>query len=73
MVLDPLKFETEIKDFFDTSKKVPSIFIDGDNLRKEYFERESRLKEISNCFGCELIQFRAYFIEKLLENIKLDV
>lgn len=73
MILDPLKFESEIKDFFDTSKSVPNIFIDGEKLRTEYFQREARLKEISNCFGCELVQFRAYFIEKLLENIKLDV
>lgn len=73
MQIDPKKFEAEIKDFFDLTKDVPNIFINGKELRKDYFKREERLKEISNCFGCELLQFRAYYIEKLLENLNLTI
>lgn len=73
MQIDPEKFEGEINDFFDIGKKVPDIFIDGHKLREEYYRREKRLKEISNCYSCEILQFRAFFIEKLLENIKFTI
>jgi len=73
MEIDPLKFKEEINQFFDFEKDVPFIFKDGKKLRDEYIEREKYLKKISPCFVCEIIQFRAYFIDKLLKNLNLEV
>ena len=68
--LDPVAYTNEINQFFDNTKPVPDIFSNGNELRKEYFERENYLKKISNCNGCETVQFRAYFILKLIDSIK---
>jgi hypothetical protein len=68
--LDPVAYTNEINQFFDQTVPVPVIFSNGNELRREYFEREEYLKKISNCNGCETIQFRAYFILKLMESIK---
>jgi hypothetical protein len=70
IVLDPKAYENEINQFFDETKDVPNIFKNGKKLREEYYKRETFLRKISNCSGCEIVQFRAFFILKLLENIK---
>jgi len=63
-------YEAEIKQFFNLEKPVPKIFKNGKKLREDYVAREEFLKKISLCNGCELVQFRAYFITQLLDNIK---
>jgi hypothetical protein len=68
--VDPKLYESEIKQFFDLEKPVPRIFKNGKKLREEYIEREEFLKKISLCNGCELVQFRAYFITQLLDSVK---
>jgi hypothetical protein len=70
IALDPRAYQKEINGFFDKTKSVPSLFKDGNNLRDEYFTREEFLRKISNCSGCEVVQFRAFFIQKLLDNIE---
>jgi len=73
MQIDPLKFQEEINQFFDFSKQVPEIFKDGIKLREEYIKRENYLKKISLCFACEVLQFRAFFIDKLIKNLDISV
>jgi hypothetical protein len=68
--VDPKLYESEIKQFFDLEKPVPRVFKNGKKLREEYIEREDFLKKISLCNGCELVQFRAYFITQLLDSVK---
>jgi len=60
-----------ILQFFDFNKPVPTIFKNAAKLRKEYIAREQVIREKSLCVGCDIVQFRAFFIENnLLPNIK---
>lgn len=68
--IDPKLYENEIKQFFNLEKPVPRLFKNGKKLREEYVAREEFLKKVSLCNGCELVQFRAYFITQLLDSIK---
>lgn len=70
--VDPKQYEDEIKQFFNFDKPVPRIFKNGKKLREDYLAREEFLKKISLCNGCELVQFRAFFITQLLENVKTE-
>lgn len=68
--IDPKLYENEIKQFFNLEKPVPKLFKNGKKLREDYVAREEFLKKVSLCNGCELVQFRAYFITQLLDSIK---
>lgn len=70
--IDPKLYESEIKQFFNFDKPVPRVFKNGKKLREDYIKREEFLKKVSLCNGCELVQFRAYFISELLNNIKSE-
>jgi hypothetical protein len=62
-------YQSHITDFFDLSKPVPSIFKNGEALRKDYFEREEKIRKRENCLDCELGFFKAHYIDILLKHV----
>ena len=63
------KYDSEINDFFDYSKPVPSIFKNGEYLREDYKKRAETIIKRNNCLDCELNYFKAHYIEILANNI----
>lgn len=64
-------YKNEIIGFFDFDKPAPVIFDNAESLREEVKTREAFIREKSLCISCDILQFRAYFIQnKLLPSIK---
>ena len=70
-MLNPEYYKNEINSFFDFDNPAPAIFNDANILRKECKEREKFIRAKSQCISCDILQFRAFFIQnKLLPSIK---
>ena len=70
-MLNPEYYKDEINGFFDFDKPAPVIFSNADALRKDCQKRENFIRSRSQCIPCDIVQFRAYFIQNnLLPSIK---
>ena len=67
---NPEYYKNEINAFFDFDKPAPDIFTNAEELRNEVKQREKFIREKSLCATCDIVNFRAYFIQnKLLPSI----
>jgi hypothetical protein len=63
-------YNNEIADFFDFSKPVPNVFLNGETLREDFKRRAEKIAKRNNCVDCELNYFKAHYIEILVAHIK---
>lgn len=69
-MINPEFYQDDIFQFFDYDKPAPKIFKNVEKLREEVIRREKFIHERSVCVSCDIVQFRAYFIEtNLIPNI----